>query len=341
MQDLRSAILKAANFAVPHRGRDQSPLSGIRLIPKADPYPARVFALGMGAGILIDIEGDVPNLVVDAAGINAATRADPDAIVWLDGDLVAVGRYRFRPWCEVERFPGLPMVPAPETFQNVRDFSMVPLVCHAVGKDPGRPELSYVSFRPGFVEATDGTRLARIPAPINRTAQIHPDVFEVWNPGACEFAAEPGIGAVFRWPGEVRWGQLYGGGATRPYPNLALVPDDRVDHIEVVVPVDAFKAAVRKATSVSPVKTVACRFRPGGVAIASVMDEAASRIAAYEDKVPALCRGDADLVVNGTALVGALSTAQTPRVVLGLQGPRDAMVVRSGPYIEHIYPVVV
>ena len=187
---LREAILSATKFALPHHGKNQSPSSGIRLFPKMDPWPARVYATKGTAAILIDVEGDLPNLVVDAVGIEAATKADPEAAVEIDGDLVKVGRYRFQPWCRVEQFPGLPATPASECFQTIGNSTLVPKVVHAVSRDPSRPELHHVSFRDGCVEATDTSRLARVPVGINRTVQIHGDVFAQWPGGTVEWAVE-------------------------------------------------------------------------------------------------------------------------------------------------------
>jgi hypothetical protein len=337
MRTLREAVLAASSFYLPHRGREKSPLSGIRLIPRTEGYPARLFATKGTASILIDVEGDLPNLVADALGIEAAVRVEPDAAVKVDADLVTVGRYRFRPWCEVGVFPGFPAVPSPECFGRIPDSSLFAKVTHAVGSDPSRPELHYVSCRPGVVEATDSIRLVRVPMAINRRVWIHASVFENWPGGAVDLAVEAHAGAVFRWPGEMRWGSIYDE-KSRPYPDTSKI-DDPQDALQAVVSVDVLKPSVRKAAQASPMRAVAIQLGQGALDIFALMDLRSSRLAGYQDRVPALCRGEGSVVVNGAYLVSALDALDTPRVLLGLSADAAPLRVRGGVFLEYIWPM--
>jgi hypothetical protein len=335
MHLLRDAIVLGAAFAAP-AAKERVPLAGVRLIPRSGGFPARVLGRGRDAGILIDIEDDVPNVVADAVGLVLTLQENPDIPVTIEGEVVVAGSYRFQPWCSVAEYPGFPPIPKDECFQAIGDTTRIPMVLHALSQDNGHPELGYVSFRPSVVEATDGRRIARVPIAINRTVQVHPDVFDRWPGGYAKIAVEDDAGVVFRFDGELRWGRQYRGGVSRPYPDLSYIPDDRHPDVAVVVPVSPLKNVVRRAMGVSPDKVVACRFRRGYVEVASV---SGGHTMAYAAKVPALCGGDADLTVSGSLLLGALTAVGTPRVMFGLQGPGDSMIVRSGPYVEHIYPI--
>jgi hypothetical protein len=341
LQNLQEAIVTATAFTLPYKSKTHTPTSGIRLLPRTEAAPARVFATRGTASILIDVEGDLPNLVVDAVGVEAAIRADPAAVVEIKNMLVHVGKYSFQPWCAVEAFPGFPQVPAAECFQRIPYAGLIDQVLHVLGKDPEYPEFHNVSFRPGVAEATDTVRLARVPLAVNRTVQVHGDVFANWRSGTVEWAVEGGIGAVFRWPGEIRWGQVYEQGVARPYPDLSGVRDVRPDEHDIVVSVSELRKALKKATGTSTIKTVRCYFRPGELEVEGVIDQMAPGKTIYRAKVPALCQIEAQCMLNGMAFVSALDVLGTPRAMLGFSSrENEPLKVRGGAYLEFIWPIL-
>jgi len=340
LSGMREAIMAAAKFVQPPHGKELVAIQGIRLLPKSGKTPARVMATRGTVGILIDIEGDVPNLVADAVGIEAAIRADPSARVSVEQDAVVVGRYRFKPWCDVRRYPGLPVIPGDERFQKIQNSDRIAQVLHAVSSDPNRPDLHCVSFRPGWCEATNGLGLARVPLAVNRTVQVHGAVFAGWQGGGVEWAVEVPIGAVFRRDGEVRWGEVYAA-PLAPYPDLSRVSSERRDGVYAVVPTQRLRVAVKKAVSISPLRSVRVRFCAGGVQVASLSDVKAARSADYQETVVALCSGDGAVLLNGGAAIAALGAVDTPRVLLGYVDPQTAVRVRSGAFLEYLYPMLI
>jgi DNA polymerase III sliding clamp (beta) subunit (PCNA family) len=118
-----------------------------------------------------------------------------------------------------------------------------------------------------------------------------------------------------------------------------LIPEDH-DGPHLTVDTDKLVGAVKRATIVSPLKTVALDFNGGEVVIKSwSAEEGGKAFRAALGGYPGSISGKALKVISGKLLSEALKQVETPNVRLCYRDlPNDPLRVESGAFVECLWP---
>lgn len=337
---LHKAIAQAAKFAA--KGKNAPELyQSVQLIPQvSESAPARVFATDGMVGCIIDVDVDLPMglLPLEAAKAVAKQRV---ISVERNGDeitfrLAPGGVYRLM----VKESLGYPSVPAiPAGMEPLDNWRWVRKVMHAAAdQKSGKPMFQYVRFRPDCVEATDSFRVAVAEVPGWRSDRlVLARLFKGWGGHPRPLITFTDTMAWFKVGTEYRYAPLKLDGA---FPDChRLIPMDHTGP-HLTVDTDKLIGAVKRATIVSPLKTVALDFSGPEVVIKSWSAEDGGKVfraalAGYTEH-PA---GKALKVISGKLLSEALKLVETPNVRLCYRDlPNDPLRVESGAWVECLWP---
>lgn len=338
--ELHKALAKAVAFAA--KGKTAPPLyQSVQLVPGTpEGLPSRVYATDGLLGCLIDVDVDLPMALL---AVEAGKPVAKQKVIAVERDgaevkfrLEAGGVYKMA----VKEAVGWPDVPAvPPVMEPLTQWRWIRKVLHAAAdtKD-GKPTYQFMRLRPGCAEATDSFRVAVAEVPAWPEDRVVPArLFKGW-PGhprpLAHFDAER---SWFRMGSELRWAPTR---ADVQFPDChKLMP---TDYHGPTLAVNARKllGAVRRATSVSTLKTVALDFSgpevaikswsaaEGGKAFRAVLTGKASEPAAKAIKV-----------ISGKLLAQALAMVETPNVRLCYRDvANEPLRIESGLWAESLWP---
>lgn len=347
--NLRMAIQRAARFAPSGKAAPEL-LKAVRLLPRSDGHPARLFATGGHVGVLVDVEGiDLPPAVLPleplkkaikgATSVDAVLRADVGEafdVVVTSKATREQSRYRIQGW-DPDRFPGFPMFPTVDQMSRVAQWDNIKSVLHAVGTDPLKPELQVVAFGPGWVQASDRNRIARRYAKVPWRGFIHADVFRSWPQGDA-YAYVDDTYSWWRVGGELRYGVVQ---RTNRFHERF---DSHFPHIwegdRLVVDQVRFRDGVARALDVSKWKTVGLKLGPEGIVVRGY-NEGIETDVQHEARIPIVsCNGaPVEKLILGKYLLEGIDATSTTRLRIGYHlDPKGPIRIESGPLVQVIWP---
>ena len=338
--ELHKALLKAAAFTA--KGKDAPTLyQSIQLLPaESGEQPARVFATDGLLGCIIDVDIDLPLALLPVEACKPVARQRVLSVE-LNGAEV---RFRLAPGglykMAAKESVGWPGVPAlPRAMEPLTHWRWIRKVLHAASEaKAGKPAYEYLRFRPGCAEATDGFRVSVAEVPAWSNDRVVPArLFKGWaghpRPQA-HFDAER---AWFRVGSELRWAPTR---VDVAFPDCHKLM--RTDYQGPTLAVDAKKllGAVRRATAVSTLKTVALDFVGPEVAIkswsAAEGGKAFRAVLAGKASEP---EAKAIKVISGKLLAQALAMVETPNVRLCYRDvANEPLRIESGMWAESLWP---
>lgn len=336
---LHKAIAQAAKFAA--KGKDATLYQSVQLIPKIDDkIPARVFATDGLIGCIIDVDVDLPEGLLPLEAIKAVSKQKVSSVERTKNEitfrLVPGGVYKLIVKDEVG-YPSIPEIPS--NMVPLEHWKWIRKVMHAAA-DPksGKPAFQYVRFRPNCVEATDSFRVAVVNVPGWATDRLGlARLFKGWSGYPRPLATFTEQMAWFKVGSEYRYAPLKLDGS---FPDChKLIPEDH-DGPHLTVDTDKLVGAVKRATIVSPLKTVALDFNGGEVVIKSwSAEEGGKAFRAALGGYPSEAPGKALKVISGKLLTEALKQVETPNVRLCYRDlPNDPLRVESGAFVECLWP---
>jgi len=338
--ELHKALLKAAAFTA--KGKDAPTLyQSIQLLPaESEEQPARVYATDGLLGCLINVDIDLPLVLLPVEACKPVARQRV-LLVELDGPEV---RFRLAPGGlykmaakEPVGWPGVPSVP--RAMEPLTHWRWIRKVLH-VASDPkgGKTNYPYLRFRPGCAEATDGFRVsvAEVPAwPHDRVVPAR--LFKGWAGHPRPLAYFDAERAWFRVGSELRWAPIR---VDVQFPDCHKLL--ATDYHGPTLSVDAKKllGAVRRATAVSTLKTVALDFSGQEVVIKSwSAAEGGKAFRAVLVGQAGEPEAKAIKILSGKLLAQALALVETPNVRLCYRDvANEPLRIESGMWAESLWP---
>jgi len=336
---LHKALAQVSKFAA--AGKDAPELyQNILLIPKTEYNPVNsVYSTDGMIGCLIEVDVDLPAGLLPLAAIKAVAKQKINSVE-RKGDeitfrLAPGGVYRLT----VKEPLGYPTVPAiPASMEPVGPWVWIRKVLHAAAdKKAGKPTFQYIRFRPDCVEATDSYRVAVASVkgwPVDRL--ILARLFKGWRGYPRPLAAFTDTTAWFKMGTEYRYVPLK---TECQFPDChKLIPENH-DGPYLTVDVDEFAGAIKRATAVSPLKTVALNFDGREVVVKSWAAEDGGKVFRAALAGWTTGPGKALKVISGKLLSEALKAVDTPNVRLCYRDlPNDPLRIESGAYAECLWP---
>jgi hypothetical protein len=344
--ELQKAVQKAAKFTDTDN-LEVPGLSCLRFIAATPEAPPRVAATTGRAGIIIEVDAQIPDAVVF---VKDAVPAFKQVVVKyeIEGALMRVWSGPERvfdvPLWDPAAFPPFPDMP--QSVQWAVDWERVLQVVHAVGGKKARPLYQYIHFREDKVEATDVSRIAVVDAETGLKGLLPGEMFQKW-PAETRTALGQIDGVLWALVGdEARWGKFLDAqfAEVDPY-----IPEWHSDGPIFVGVTDELREVVRQAVSVSIRKTIEVKGSMEGIRVSAYTQESedGSPTRGYE----AMIKGDISLpgghkmtypklMVDGSYLLAVLKVVKTPCVRLCYSTPMHPLRLESGALVEVIWPKV-
>lgn len=337
---LHQALQKAAQFAATGKGAPDLYQSVQLISGDGEATPSRVFATDGLVGCLIDVDVDLPMALL---GLEAAKPVAKQAVIAVERDgnevrfrLEAGGVYKMATK-EVMGWPAAPSLPP--VMEPVTHWRWIRKVLHAAAQPrDGKPTFSHVRLRPGCAEATDSFRVSVAEVPAWREDRVVPArLFKGWKGHPRPLAYFDAERAWFRVGAELRWAPVRG---DVQFPDChKLLPTD-YDGPSLAVDAKKLLGAVRRATAVSTLKTVALDFSGPELAVKSwsaAEGGKAFRAVLVGRATDPLAK--AIKVISGKLLVQALGMVETPNVRLCYRDvANEPLRLESGLWAESLWP---
>lgn len=338
--ELHRALQKAISFAA--KGKDAPALyQSVQLLPGTpEGGPSRVFATDGALGCVIDVDVDLPMALL---AVEAGKPVAKQKVIAVERDgaevkfrLAAGGVYKMAVK-DATGWPGVP--PIPPVMEPVTHWRWIRKVLHAAAEPKaGKPTYVYLRLRPGCAEATDSFRVsvAEVPAwPHDRL--VPAKLLKGWLAHPRPLAHFDTDRSWFRMGSELRFAPSR---ADVQFPDCRkLLPTD-YDGPTLAVSAPKLLAAVRRATAVSTLKTVALDFSGPEVAIKSwSADEGGKAFRAVLVGKASVPEAKAVKVISGKLLAQALAMVETPNVRLCYRDvANEPLRVESGLWAESLWP---
>ena len=342
---LREGLERAVRFVA--RGKvlpdGHEVLRGVRLLPRGEDetQPARAYAWDGECGVVVNLDCDVPSVLLEGSGAAAAVKGSK--LLAFDGDVLAGdGGARFEVHqMDATRFVGLPDLCVPK---GVTDgWWAVLAAVHAAAKDQdGDLGIDCLRLLPDVTEATDRLRAVRLHGGCGpeEGAMVPARLFKHWPKGeVVEVGFAPDM-AFFRAGAELRFARR----SFAKWPDLKGLVPERADCVGWAAPsTKELAAAVKAAAGVSPTKTVRLLFGNHGLQVGawSEDDKAASQF-----QKPVQCERmghlwqEIPVLVNGKLLHEALQHVDTPGVFLCHSGSRGPVRVETSRLTACVWPLI-
>lgn len=323
--ELRKAIARASKFT--WRGKQASALKCLRFIPSEEDEKPRLMASNGSVTVLINLDSDVPNVLLDGAKVAAIAKSTKELSFGKDLQLGGVKLDAF----PFDDYPSVPEFPARCHFRSFDDWFGVEQVLHAVSEKDHRRVLRCVRMGPDVVETTDGYRLARsfVETGLTQTILVDSKDLKNWPKGPVSYKVLSSE-VAFRVGDETRFVPYM----IKGFRDCDAVLPAQAEGEALIVDVSLLQDLVRRAKTVGG--TVDLVGEPGG-------SRFVVRIGDFVDHVPAEPVGAMETEkkarVNADWLLKALSVVRTPRVLMRFGDVAGPLRVESGPYVEGIWQI--
>lgn len=354
LADAFRRVLKFCPRVTKVNAGDPTLLSAVRLEPAREGRKARAYALSGAMGIAVDVDGEgpFPDVVLDATVLRSALKGKsqiasiqelPNGVVALDVESAKqIVSYKI-PGGMISTFPFFPD-PAPGTiFMPLPGFEYAidPIARHA-SADDSRPELTVLAFGPGYVDATDLSRYARLITSWEFfTGHVPLPVFQAWPAGDVEAAWLPPY-LYFRVAGELRFGTPREPG--RFHDKMAAYLRDELPGAVVVAAADLRDLAERSA-KISPWGVIVLELSPTGCVARSYLPERQrAGEASCEAEIPAVhdygcaLRSPVFVTVAARFLAAAVASTPTPRVRISYRDAVSPLRLDAGALSVLLWP---
>lgn len=338
--ELHKALARAVTFAA--KGKDAPALyQSVQLISGIpEKSLSRVYATDGSIGCLIDVDVDLPTALLSVEAGKPISRQKVSSVS-RDGEnvvfrLEAGGSFKMA----VKDSTGWPDIPElPIAMEPVTHWRWIRKVVHAAAdlKDE-KPTFQYLRMGPNCAEATDGFRVAvaevpawpierLLPARLLRGWPIHPRPLAHFDANRTWFQ----VGTELRWAPARSDIQL---------PDCHKIMPTDFSGNAIAVNAKKLLGAVRRATTVSTLKTVALDFSGNEVTVKSW--SAAEGGKAFRAVISGKSNDQtakAIKVISGKLLAQALALVETPNVRLCYQdAANEPLRIESGPWAESLWP---
>ncbi len=330
--ELRAAIARAAKVLPKKK---DSPFKHIRFIPgDGKDLSARVFATDGVRMSVVDVDGELPNVMLESDQVVKAAKDSKQ----LEVVEVGLGNIELRTdmttykgtGINFDDYPVLP--PIPDEFDFWKNWVQITRVFHAAAKDD-EPDLAVIHFTPQYVEALDKARLARWEVPGNWEGLVSANLFKSWPKGSVgvKFTKEY---AFFKLAAdELRIGLLQHG----KYPDTKNVLP-KIPRNSALVDIGEIKNAVSQGTSISRLGLIKLEFGDEGLAVRAWQEGKVGE--SFEALVPTVHKwyeNTGSVLVNGKYVEQALKATVTPNVVLSFGDIVDPLRIDSGAFTACIW----
>jgi hypothetical protein len=339
--DLKSAIKLAVRFAErpKAKAKDQPTIRQyVLFIPVQGLSPACLCAQNERCGILVSLDGEVPNTLIKASFLTNVAKDAKYEIVMMPaaygGIEIKSGAATWQvPATDIPQLGWFPEIPAIPTGFRAIEGGAIERVLHAASKDEDRPALRAVNFREGYVEATDKARFARSVLPGGWRGLLPSEMFQRL-PGDVEAAFTVRL-AYLKGVGEVRFGQY----VPAEFPDCSqLIPDIHTGY-EGTVSVEALTRAARQALAVSETGSVTLALKPDRVTV-STWQADTSEPQCFQATLSATLSGEGQVLLSGKNLVAALVVIKKPAVRIRYNRPVDPLRLECAGYVEALWPML-
>ena len=327
--ELRDAIITAGRFI--WKGKQNSPLKNMRFIPYPGGFTARLYAHNGPEGVLIDVEGAIPNIALDGEKLLSIAKdtkvIDPPKLVNSNGEGtwdVAGVQLKGE---SIEEYPALPVeMTQVQDWKSCPDWWAIEHLLHAVSKDKQRADLMCLRFTPNAVDATDRHRIARAFIVGEWDGLVSASLFKSWPKGDVEYLFGETL-AAFRIGDEIRMCALHKGRFEEC--EKALPP--HWDGARVVVETAGLLDSVKRVKGLSERVSLALGILTVDVAGGGYVNTLSVK---KGDDLPVI-DGDPStpttVEVDAKQMFEALKGLPTPTVQLGFIGPGDPFRIDAGP----------
>jgi len=337
--ELHKAIDRVAKLAA--RGKNSPHLyQTVRLIPAEVNLPDRVFATDGLVCSTIPVDQPVPDALLPVDVMRKVAKHEMSSVeMGDDGEvrfkLVAGGHYRVKALDQ----RGYPFPPAvPHGLIKLDYWQHIQRVIHAAADEKGKSGFQGVRFGPSWVGATDQVRVAVVDVPGWGEQRLVPSgLFRAWPAGQVE-AAITHTHAHFRIGEETRSAPVHGSSG---YPDLKGYTDSEPGLGEaMVLATKSFLECAKRATQVSPTKTVVLELRAPELRLKSwsTVEGGKGYSATLVGPGKSASENPITVVVNGKMLTDSLSQCLTPRVRVCYVAAHKPVRIESGPLVELIHP---
>ncbi len=326
--ELRDAIITAGRFL--WKGKQKSPLKNMRFLPWPG-YGARLFAHNGPEGVIIDIQGEYPNIALDGDKLLTIAKdsktLEPPKLINSSGEGTwEIGGVQLKAE-SITEYPSLP--PEMSTAQDWKpcpDWWAIEHLLHAVSKDRQRADLMCLRFTPNAVDATDRHRVARAFICGEWDGLVSASLFKSWPKGDVEYAFTDTV-AMFRIGLETRLCALHKG----RFEACEKVLPAHWSGARVVVGTEELQESVKKVKGLTERVSLALGLLSVGIAGGGYANNLAVKKA---DDLP-IIEGDpatpTTIEVNAKQLFEALKGLVTPSVQIGFTSPGDPLRIDAGP----------
>jgi len=330
--ELKKAIAAALRFCA----KGEGPLGGVRLLPSGDNQRSRLYAYNDRCGVIVEVDEDLPNMWVASEKLRAIGKGKGEVTITPGAHGAAtfsgVGfSYDVHCAIDLKEFPGLPLLP--DAFMYL-DMDPILQVVHAASEDEDYPSRQTLHFTDEWVEAFDGSRLARVYTRTGVAGLLPSEMFKSWpkRQEAGVFTSKSGV--YFKiGEDEIRFAPYVIG----EYPDMAQVIPDSPRGCTLVVGSESLATVVKRATDVSLAPTINLSAMPGKLVV-TAWEEATQRT--FKAEVEAIGNCEGVRMLNGRNLEQTLKVVSTPNVMVRFTPNQLAPIqIESAGYVEVLWPM--